>query len=365
MRLLRRVARARLASRVIRQLRYAGVTDAGYDSAAFAVRFRQNGPDGPVVLWLDNLLAELPRSRRQRRERVARFVHGFIQIPDLPAQWDEVCSRLRPVLRGTTPMSPLTGISAPIRRSALPHLAEYVVVDQADTMTYVARDQLAGWGVTEDEVFAAARANLSVAVRQPAAPEPVVLRFVDDGNAYWTSHLLIDGWLAGLSHQVGGDPVAFAPERGTLLVAADGSEHLPGLFVLAEETFAASPRAISPMAYVSDLRGRTVPYRASAGPLRTCVQRAEALLAVHEYAHQARLLAGGPTPPLPLLLVGSAEDGWRTRAVWTRDEPALLPEAGEVLMGPAVTPWAAVVRHLTRVPGSDPPRWHTTGWPPA
>ena len=364
MRLLQRVARARLASRVIRQLRYAGVTDAGYDATTFAVRFRQNGPDGPVVLWLDNLLAELPRSRRERRARVARFVDGFVQVPDLPANWDEVCSRLRPVLRGTTPMSPLQGISAPIRRPALPHLAEYVVVDQADTMTYVATDQLAGWGVTEEQVFATARSNLSVTVRQAAASEPVVLRFVDDGNAYWTSHLLIDGWLASLSEQVGGEPVAFAPERGTLLVAPDGSEHLSGLFVLAEEAYAASARAISPMAYVSDRRGRTVPYRAGPGhPLQVCVQRAEALLAVHEYAHQARLLAGGPTPPLPLLLVGSTEDGWRTRAVWRHDGPALLPEADEILMGPTVTPWAALQPHLVPVPGADPPRWAGRGWP--
>lgn len=363
MRLLQRVARARLASRVIRQLRYTGVTDAGYDAATFAVRFRQNGPDGPVVLWLDNLLAELPKGRRERRRRVAQFVAGFTQVPDLPANWDEVCFRLRPVLRGTTPMSPLAGISAPIRRPALPYLAEFVVVDQADTMTYVATDQLAGWGVTEEEVFAAARANLSVTVRQPPAPGPVVLRFVDDGDAYWTSHLLIDGWLAGLSEQVGGAPVAFAPERGTLLVAADQSDHLPGLFVLAEEAYTASPRAISPMAYVSDPRGRTVPYQAPVGhPLRACVQRARALLAVHEYAHQARLIADGPTP-LPLLLVGSAEEGWRTRAVWTRDEPALLPEADEVLVGAAAVPWATAVPHLTAVPGFDPPRWRAGGWP--
>ena len=43
--LLRRFARARLASQVIRRLRRSGVTDARYDARAFTVRFTLAGPD--------------------------------------------------------------------------------------------------------------------------------------------------------------------------------------------------------------------------------------------------------------------------------------------------------------------------------
>lgn len=363
--LLQRVARARLASQVIRRLRSVGVSGAGYDASTFSVRFHPPDLPGPVVLQLDNLLAELAGGRKRRRTQVARFVDGFLQVPDLPFAWEQVCPRLRPVLRGITPASGGAAVDAPLRRPALPFLAEFVVVDQPDTMTYVAADHLAGWGVTADEVFAAARTNLSVSVRQPPADAPVVLRFVDDGDTYWTSHLLVDGWLAGLAEQVGGVPVAFAPERGTLLVTADGSDHLPALFALAEETYTASPRAITPMAYVSGPEKRTIAYPAPAGhPLHHHVQRAQALLAVHEYAHQARLLADRFAVPAPLVLTGSAEQGWRTRAVWDRDGEALLPEADEVLVGAsAVLPWATVVRHLTPLPVHDPPRWYGSCWP--
>jgi hypothetical protein len=356
---VRRVARARLASRVIRRLRRAGVTEARYDAAAFAVRYRPVGHHGIAVMSLDGLLAELSGSRRDRRALIARFVDGFVMLPELPATWDEACPRLRPVLRGATPMAD-EGLRLPIRRPVLPYLAELVVVDQPDSMTYVAADLLAGWGVSEGELFTAARGNLSGLIGD-SVPSGAVLTFVDDGDAYWTSHLLVDGWLAGLAGRVGGVPVAFAPERGTLVVTADG-DRLPGLFALVEQQYATSRRAITPMAYVSDARGRTVPYPAPVGhPLHPAVRRAESLLAVHEYAHQERLLAG--RSPVPLRLAGSVADGWRTRAVWERDEPALLPTADEVQCGPDVLPWTAVAPYLSRIGALDPPRWRGEGWP--
>lgn len=410
---LRRVARARLASQVIRRLRRAGVTDARYDAATFSIRFTpttendpgdsdpdQGYPDQgypgendpgdsdpgkdnpskidttknephegdpsatPTVIELGGLLADRSGSRRERRARVDRFVAGFLRTPGVPDDWNRACPLLRSVLRGGTPVA--AGIGAPLHRPALPYLAEFVVVDQPDTMTYVSADQLAGWGVNAGEVYAAARGNLTGAVLNGVAHEPTVVQFLDDGDAYWTSHLLLDGWLGRLAGQVGGVPVAFAPERGTLLVAADGSAQLPALFAQAEAVYASSPRAITPMAYVSGERGRTIPYPAPEGhPLHHVVRRAEALLAATEYARQAETLPGNP---VELLLVGSAAEGWRTRAVWRRDEPALLPLADEVLLGDGdsdqIRPWASIVTHLTPASDLDPPRWHATAWPP-
>jgi hypothetical protein len=325
---------------------------ARYHAATFSVRFTAEGDDVPTVLDLAGLLADRSGSRRERRARLDRFVAGFVRTPGLPRDWQDVRSMLRPVLRGRT----LADIGTPIRRPALPFLAEFVVVDRPDTMTYVAADQLPGWGVSADDVFAAARANLSGAVLQGVADEPVVVQFVDDGDSYWTSHLLLVGWLARLADQVGGVPVAFAPERGTLLVTADGSRFLPDLFAQAEKVYATSPRAITPMAYVSDEHGHTVPYAAPRGhPLHECVQRAEAVLTVQEYSRQARLLDDAAD----LLLV----DGSRTRALWPRDEPTLLPEADEVLVGTTVTPWADVLPRLAPEEDLDPPRWRGNHWP--
>lgn len=345
--LLRRLRRARLAGRVLKRLRRAGLTDARYDSRAFQVRFTSPGDDVPTIIELAPLLTA--RGRR----RIDGYVAGLLLNPGLPASWAAVKPLLRPVLRGATPGDPL-------RRPVLPYLSEYVVVDQPDTMTYVSAAQLAAWNVTADQVFTAARANLTGAVLRGRAAEPTIVQFVDDGDAYWTSHLLLPHWLERLSEQVGGAPVAFAPERGTLLVTADGSDHLPGLFARAEEIFAASSRPITPMAYLSDDNGCPQPYPAPPGhPLNRLVQRAERLLALHEYERQA-----AHTPNAAALrLTGDAASGWRTQALWPRNEPTLIPAADEVVAGSAVHPWKAVTRGLTQAPDLDPPRWQATHWP--
>ena len=354
--LIRSIARARLAGQVIRRLRRAGFPDARYDARGFRIRFTADGDETPTILELAPLLAA--RGGR-RREQVDRFVAGLVRAPRLPLDWAEARPLLRPVLRGGAPGNSL-------RRPVLPFLFEFVVVDQPDTMTYVGPEHPAGWEVSAEQVFAAARANLPGAVLQGVANDPVVVRFVDDGDAYWTSHLLLEHWLERLADQVGGAPVAFAPERGTLLVTADGSEHLRGLFAQAEEIYAASSRPITPMAYASDDRGCTVPYEAPPGhPLHHAVRRAERILAVHEYTRQA---AGtqpeGAGAMAELRLLGSADEGWRTRAIWPRNEPALLPTADEIQLGDRVRPWSNLAPHLTARPDLEPTRWSAPAWPP-
>jgi hypothetical protein len=64
-----------------------------------------------------------------------------------------------------------------------------------------------------------------------------------------------------------------------------------------------------------------------------------------------------------LRLVGSDSTGWRTRALWERDEPVLLPTADEVRMGDEICPWADMAAHLSVVPGLDPVRWTAARWP--
>jgi hypothetical protein len=340
--LLRRIARARLAGRVIRRLRRAGIRNARYFSAPFEIRFTVPGDDEPTILPL----ATLPAGRKA----LDRVIGGLLRIPP---GWPEAVPLLRPVLRGTAP-------GAPLRRPVLPFLSEFAVIDQPDTITYVTPAQAAAWKVSTDRVFDTARANLTGAVLQGVANGPVIVRFVDDGNSYWTSHLLLQGWLARLSEQVGGVPVAFAPERGTLLVTADGSPLVAALFAEAEAIFAMSPHPLSPMAYRSDDNGCTVPYTVRPDhPLHQTVRRAERLLAVREYSQQ---------PPDPsvhsasLELLGSPEEGWRTRALWPENIPTLLPEADEVQVGDRTLPWSELAPQLTPATHT-PARWLATAWP--
>lgn len=337
--LLRRIARARLAGRVLRRLRRAGVRDARYFSGPFEVRFTAPGDGEPTILPLAPLLG--------RRKDLRNL------IVTAPPGWDAAAPLLRPVLRGAAP-------GAPLSRPVLPFLSEFAVVDQPDTMTYVTPAQAAAWTTPADEIFARARANLTGAVLHGVASGPVIVRFVDDGNAYWTSHLLLQGWLARLSGQVGGTPVAFAPDRGTLLVTADDSPLLVALFAEAETIFVTSPHPLSPMAYRSGDDGCTVPYSAPPGhPLHQMVRRAERLLAMHEYHRQP---SDPSLPSARLHLLGDASEGWRTRAVWPQDTPTLLPEADEVQAGDRTIPWAALAPHLTPTTHT-PVRWRASGWP--
>jgi hypothetical protein len=345
--LLRRLRRARLAGRVIRRLRRAGSADSRYDARAFQIRFTAPGDDVPTIIELGPLLAT------PGRHRIDRYVAGLLLAPEVPHTWAAVKPLLRPVLRGATPGEPL-------RRPILPFLSEFVVVDSPDTMTYVSAAQLAAWNVTADQIFSSARANLTGAVLQGKAADSMVVQFLDDGDAYWTSHLLLPHWLERLADQVGGAPVAFAPERGTLLVTADGSDHLPGLFARAEQIFITSSRPITPMAYRSDENGCPTPYAAPEGHrLHRAVQRAERVLALHEYARQAAHTSNAA----PLRLTGDDRTGWRTQARWPRNEPTLLPTADEVVLGTTTCPWPAIAPHVTVAPGLDPPRWQATHWP--
>ncbi|GIE29794.1 hypothetical protein Ait01nite_028390 [Actinoplanes italicus] len=340
--LLRRIARARLAGRVVRCLRRAGIRGARYLPAPFEIRFTVPGDDEPTILRL----AALPSGRKA----IDRVIAGLLR---LPPGWPEVAPLLRPVLRGAAP-------GAPLHRPVLPFLSEFAVIDQPDTMTYVTPAQAADWKVGADRIFDTARANLTGAVLQGVANGPVIVRFVDDGNSYWTSHLLLQGWLARLSGQVGGVPVAFVPERGTLLVTADDSPLVAALFAEAEAIFVMSPHPLSPMAYRSDDNGCTVPYTVRPDhPLYHTVRRAERLLAVHEYSQQP------PDPSVqsaPIELLGSPEEGWRTRALWPENAPTLLPEADEIRAGDRTLPWSAVVPHLTPTAHS-PARWLAKAWP--
>jgi len=304
-----------------------------------------------------------------RRVRDRRILAG-------DAPWRQVRPQLRPVLRAASMGGGLTSEQRPLRRPAMPYLAEMVVIDQPSSMLYVRHDRLADWGVTADEVFAAARDNLARRAPRPAGTPPdgpVMLRFVEDGDAYWSSCLLVDGWLASLTERVGGRPVAFVPDRETLLVVADEPGVIEKLFDMVEADYLAATRAVSPVPYVSDTNGRTVPYDAPPGhPLHQPVRRAERVLAVQEYAQQRTLYSGRHAgAELAELSLSARRDGSTfTVTTWPRAGAALLPHADFVTFASAEdrqfhVPWAEVVEHAPprAVPDLDPVRYAVNGWP--
>jgi hypothetical protein len=255
-----------------------------------------------------------------------------------------------------------------------------VVLDEPESLGYVGDDRLAEWGVTAAEVFAAARDNLTRRTPRPqgSAPDgPVMLRFLEDGHSYWSSCLLLDGWLASLADRVGGRPVAFVPDSETLIVVADEPTVIEPLFDMIEADYATAARAVSPVPYVSDVNGRTVPYDAPPGhPLHQRVRRAERLLAVREYARQAEVLAAGrghgyDGAVLAELTLTAHPDGPTfTATTWPSEGSALLPHADLVAFASADgelfhVPWAEVVEHAPPAAVADlrPPRYLVDGWP--
>jgi hypothetical protein len=373
----------RFAREVVAELHRLGIPEASYLPEAFAVRYRKapDDGDGGEVL-LHNVFHECAGvSRAERRDRIRRLIAAVVRAPALPQSWAEVRPRLRPVLRSAQfGRSVIVEPKQPLSRPALPHLNEYVVVDQPDSMAYVTVEQQRLWGVPPDEMFAAGYANLARVAAGPAeepAAGPAVLRFVDTGDAYFTSRLLLDGWLAGLAGQVGGRPVAFAPDRDTLIVVSDAPAGLPQLFELVEKEFFAAPRGLSPQAYTVADNGRVIPYPAPEGhPLAAAVHRADTLLAADEYAAQAEWLEQQHTRDnidifVATLGVLTRPDGTIfSAASWAEGVDTLLPPADFVAFTrtgeqPFFVPWSAVLAEtdLEPQPGLSPIRYRVTGWP--
>lgn len=333
-----------------------------------------------------SLLSRLFGRGAPRRERATPWrppgaapgrPHGAVpRRPHGSESWRQVRDKLRPVLRGVTVATGRPGAPPPLRRPAMPYLSEMVVVDEPTAMAYVGERQLGVWRVTAEEVFETARRNLARITAPPAGEPPdgpVMLRFVESGDAYWSSHLLLDGWLASLAERVGGRPVAFVPDRESLIVVADEPDVLEKLFDMIEADYLDAPRAISPVPYVSDVTGRTVPYDAPPGhPLSACVRRAERLVAAQEYAAQRAGLSGRfRGAELAELTLAARPDGSTfTATTWASEGVALLPLADFVGFagtdgGLFFVPWPEVVEHvpLRPAPMLDPARYRVMGWP--
>jgi hypothetical protein len=359
----------RFAAEVLELFRADGrVEDAWYDRDQFAISVR---PVDAAPVWAP--LADLyqqwgPADPASRAVPLRTFVDAAIKPPELPTNWSEARSLVRPVMRGITTAVPPRPEpeSGALWRRCLPYLAEVVELDLPGS-PLVTVGHAAGWGVPGEEVFAAARQNLAARQLRPqlSGPEgPRVVRLVDDGNTYCVSHLLIDGWLAGFSWHLGGRPVAFAPDRATLLIAPDDPRVLTSVFEMIEEEYDQSARPVSPAAYTVDRSGRLAPYEAPPGhPLYAPVGRAERLLAVAEYREQKRWLddSGSPHRAGTVMIAGRTDGSVFSVATILTDGATLLPRtdyvgvAGEMLF----VPWADAERILGLEPEPDlePPRF--------
>lgn len=350
-RLRRRSGPDAFAREVLDALRGAGVDHARYHRDRFAIEYHPAGQDEPAWMYLATVYAECQRDPGDRVHRIQHFVSTFASLTGVPERWADVRDLLRPVLRGATFARGGPTDADPVRRPSLPYLDELVVVDKPTSMAYVTDHSCARWGVSAEEVFAVARSNLAVRAELPdtdASDGAVMIRFVDDGDAYWVSHLLLDRWLAEVGERIGAPPVAFAPDPASLLVVAAEPDRLEPMFDLVAEAFTEAPRPLSPMGYSVDPAGRVVPYTAPPGhPVGHLVGRAERLLARHEYTGQeAALVEAASGESVGEYELYGRPDG-STFSVTTWTSGALLPRADFVSFAglgraPFFVPWPVV-----------------------
>jgi hypothetical protein len=367
-------------------LRSAGVAEVRYDRAEFALAVFRTGERRPVQVFLDNAYGECQGlAASQRRRQIARLIRIMLTPDQEDRTWESCLPRLRPVLRPASfGQVGVTGMVPPISRAALPYLREMVVVDRPESMAYVAPDQVLGWGVGVDEVFAAARANLDEIARRSLEgdwPGPdALIRMIDNGDGYYTSLLLSPGWLAGVSARIGSPVIAFVPDVRTVTLCAVAAVESDAarFYDMVGQEYQDAVRGLSPVGYVAGDDGRVVPYVPTVdGPDRMVVRRAEITLALAEYGAQTswlrRQYEGAGVDVFVAALIAASRPGEApfTVATWTDGVATLLPEADYLSFvrdgesGLLLIPWSAAARliDLQPEPLLTPLRYRVDSWP--
>jgi hypothetical protein len=349
----------KLAARIAREM----VQDrpVSYDADEFAVRLGEG-----TVIYLGNIYQESHRSEREGALR--RLISAMVEREE--TGWPQVTPQLRPVLRPVGFGLTGTGRAVPLRRPAVPHLDEYVVIDRPTSMAYVTDTTLAEWGVDAEAVFAAARANLAH-LAQPPSPDysnKLTNYVAVSGDEYYSSWLLDPDWLADLP----GTPVVFIAEQNSALLVDASNGHLTPLYAMVEKTWSEAVRSLSPVGYTRR-GGGLAPYTVAAGhPDAAAIGRAQRLLAGSSYSQQKARLereheALADPPYVASLLVMERDGAVSTVAPWADEITSWLPEADYVAMGPlrSLIPWSAVVGALalTPIPDLVPTRYEVGAWP--
>ncbi|MEV6275479.1 hypothetical protein [Nocardia sp. NPDC051832] len=313
----------------------------------------------------------------------------MVDSADEQQDWPSVRAHLRPILRPVTYGIDHLADTQPVARPAFPFINELVAVDKPESRAIVSPSSLARWGVSADEVFTAAHANLAALVQPHDSGGDAILRYVDDGNAYFASWPLVPGWLASFRARYGHRrPVAFMPDTDSLIVVPDHPGILARMFAMAEQQYREAARPLSPQGYTLDATDNVVPFD-QAGPHEQlpAAQRARAGLTTAEYAAQTHWitetfddiyeLPGYDLDPAYAAAATFIEttDGPATLTVWGEGVDYLLPhadyisfchdtESGDIeRLFEVPFAAAAAITGLTPVPGMNPPRYEIRTWP--
>jgi hypothetical protein len=373
--------RGEFAQIVIRAFEAAGIAGTEYREPEFAVKI----PGREATVFLHNTYSQYCKAQPSDRKAVVeKLVASFGSIPEISADFKSARQHLMPVVRDSAyfNLSQLLTRINPAREpswEAKP-LAEGLIValayDSEHSITSLDRKALEDWGTGFDAAFAIAKDNLWERT-DPA-------RFVGQNGVYWgewgdsydSSRLLFPELIYRLS--LDGDPVAYVPNRDTLLVTGKNNvEGLRGLLKSGRETHFEQGHPVSPDLYLLD-EGEWKTYVPQDLELRELWMATRRQRDAVDYAQQKEVLDKLPEYDdvfVAKLSLFTREGGSIFSAcVWPRDVDTLLPRAEMIALvldeestESVMVLWDAavpVIGHLLeQVPGLTPPRYRARDFP--
>jgi len=323
------------------------------------------------------------------RRAIVSMVRTLAILDEPIGNWEQVRPRLMPLLRPSGLDFGSGKTVGAICRPFAPYLIECVGVDSEGGILYVNPGMLRIWGVTTEDVFAAAHQTASrlfvdahVSLFDKEAPFPIW--FVRHSDSYESSRLLMPGWLASFEGRVTGRPIAVVPSRELLVVGGDGDERcLRTLIALAQTEYQSSMRSVSTAVYTTTSKGGVVPLvLPETHPFAHAVALGHIHLAMAEYGRQKQNLVETREEDIfvaSLQAMRRPDGNVFSFAQWSYGVSTLLPRANRVVLmrmdesakltvdDILCVPWAdflgIVGECIVRDPALDPPRWRTKSWP--
>jgi len=326
---------ADFAEMVRKAFEAAGIPGFEYREADFALKMA--GRD--TTIFLTNSYASyrsLPRNKRQ--EVIAKLVAGFGAIPELPKDFASAKPHLMPAVRDAAYESLSLLVSGKGERdpafewpskALVGNLIVGPVYDTEHSITTVNRETLSDWGVGLEEALAVAKENLWDRTDPSRLTGQGGVYWGEWGDSYDSSRVLLTEFIYRL--EVDGDPVAFVPNRDSLMIT--GKHNIAGLRVIlkagAESHFKAG-HPVSPDLFVLDdgVWKTYIPEDPSLREIwRATKQNRDAL----DYAQQKEALDQLPDREdvfIANYMVFQREDGSKFSAcVWPKDVDTSLPGA--------------------------------------
>ncbi|MBO0824296.1 MAG: hypothetical protein J2P27_10630, partial [Actinobacteria bacterium] len=252
----------------------------------FALRIE--GADGSrTIMNLHNIYADTRELEGDARaERLRRAVLGMVHPPS-PADWREAAQLLMPAVRASSWTNALA--DAAFGKPLVPFVKVLCAIDFEHSMGFATVDDLAAWGVTDDEALRTASANLARMPCEVRRSGPTALVLSPDG--YVSSWLAAPAVLARIAADISDKVIAVAATRDQLiLIDAEHPEAAVRMLVPTLEHYQTAARQLSPVPYLVSEAG-IEPWQPPAGhPAGPIVDRAARYLAGTEYAQQKAVL---------------------------------------------------------------------------